>query len=164
MLRVILGETDASGPNRSRVAVLETALDDDNPQHLAALIPRLLEHGALDAMLVPSIMKKGRPGTWLVVIAPTDRAEQLAAQVLSETTSLGVRIRVDDRIELPRAMAEVETAFGRVALKIATLPDGTRRAMPEFESVRDAAQRSNRPAREVAEAAPAAWRDRPDGA
>ena len=164
VLRVILGETDASGLNRSRVAVLETALDDDNPQHLAALIPRLLENGALDAMLVPSIMKKGRPGSWLVVIAPTDRAEQLAAQVLSETTSLGVRIRVDDRIELPRAMAEVETAFGRVALKIATLPDGTRRAMPEFESVRDAAQRSNRPAREVAEAALAAWRDRPDGA
>jgi len=158
VLRVILGETGAAGLRRGRVAVLETALDDENPQHLGALIPRLLEHGALDAMLVPNLMKKGRPGTWLIVIAKTDAAEALAKLVLRETSSLGVRVREEDRIELPREAVEVETRFGRVALKVATLPDGTRRAAPEFESLRDAAARADRPLREVADAALAAWR------
>jgi len=157
VLRVMIGSTTAAaaagGLRRRRVAVLETALDDDNPQFVAALIPRLLEAGALDAMVVPSVMKKGRPGLWLVVIAGVADAGSLARQLLAETSSLGVRVREDDRYELERESAEVETAFGRVTLKVATLPDGARRAVPEFESVRAAAERAGRPLREVAEAA-----------
>ena len=162
VLRVMIGSTTAAaaagGLRRRRVAVLETALDDDNPQFVAALIPRLLEAGALDAMVVPSVMKKGRPGLWLVVIAGVADAGSLACQLLAETSSLGVRVREDDRYELERESAEVETAFGRVTLKVATLPDGARRAVPEFESVRAAAERAGRPLREVAEAAIGAWR------
>ena len=162
VLRVMIGSTTGgaagSGLRRRRVAVLETALDDDNPQFVAALIPRLLEAGALDAMVVPSVMKKGRPGLWLVVIAGVADAGSLARQLLAETSSLGVRVREDDRYELERESAEVETAFGRVTLKVATLPDGARRAVPEFESVRAAAERAGRPLREVAEAAIGAWR------
>ena len=162
VLRVMIGSTTAAaaagGLRRRRVAVLETALDDDNPQFVAALIPRLLEAGALDAMVVPSVMKKGRPGLWLVVIAGVADAGSLARQLLAETSSLGVRVREDDRYELERESAEVETAFGRVTLKVATLPDGARRAVPEFESVRAAAERAGRPLREVAEAAIGAWR------
>ena len=162
VLRVMIGSTTAAaaagGLRRRRVAVLETALDDDNPQFVAALIPRLLEAGALDAMVVPSVMKKGRPGLWLVVIAGVADAGSLARQLLAETSSLGVRVREDDRYELERESAEVETPFGRVTLKVATLPDGARRAVPEFESVRAAAERAGRPLREVAEAAIGAWR------
>jgi len=162
VLRVMIGSTTAAaaagGLRRRRVAVLETALDDDNPQFVAALIPRLLEAGALDAMVVPSVMKKGRPGLWLVVIAGVADAGSLARQLLAETSSLGVRVREDDRYELERESAEVETAFGRVTLKVATLPDGARRAVPEFESVRAAAERAGRGMREVAEAAIGAWR------
>ena len=83
--------------------------------------------------------------------------------VLSGTTSLGVRVRVDERIELERRGDEVETPFGSIAIKIATLPDGSERAAPELESVREAAERSGRSLREVAEAAMAAWRGRPGG-
>jgi len=154
VLRVMIGSTTAAaaagGLRRRRVAVLETALDDDNPQFVAALIPRLLEAGALDAMVVPSVMKKGRPGLWLVVIAGVADAGSLARQLLAETSSLGVRVREDDRYELERESAEVETAFGRVTLKVATLPDGTHRL-----ELRDRAARA---AREVAEAAIGAWR------
>ena len=162
VLRVMIGEADAAaapgGLRRRRVSVLETALDDDNPQFVAALIPRLLGAGALDAMVVPSVMKKGRPGLWLVVIAEAGHAEPLARILLAETSSLGVRVREDERFELERRSAEVETPFGRVAVKIATLPDGGTRAVPEFESVRLAAERAGRPLREVAEAAIVAWR------
>jgi hypothetical protein len=162
VLRVMIGSAaataDGGGLKRRRVAVLETALDDDNPQFVAALIPRLLEAGALDAMVVPSVMKKGRPGLWLVVIAEIADAGSLARRLLAETSSLGVRVREDERYELERESAEVETAFGRVTLKVATLPDGARRAVPEFESVRAAAERAGRPLREVAEAAIGAWR------
>ena len=160
VLRVLIGEREALALARRRVAVLETALDDDNPQFVAALLARLLGEGALDAMVVPSIMKKGRPGMWLVVIAEPDRADAIARSLLRETSALGVRVRLEERYELERRAAEVETPFGRVALKIATLPEGGERVAPEFESVRAAAERSGRPLREVAEAAAAAWRER----
>ena len=104
-------------------------------------------------------MKKGRPGLWLVVIAETVQAQPLARLLLTETSSLGVRVHEDERYELERHPAQVETAFGTIALKVATLPDGSHRAVPEFESVRAAAERAGRPLREVSEAAIGAWRD-----
>jgi uncharacterized protein (DUF111 family) len=165
VLRVLLGESDRTSGEAAavrltprRVAVLETALDDDNPQFVAALMPRLLEQGALDAMVVPTVMKKGRPGLWLVVVAEPGSADRLALTLLRETSSLGVRLRYDERYELARHAVEVETPFGRITLKVATIPEGGERAVPEFESVRAAADQSGRPLREVAEAALQAWR------
>jgi hypothetical protein len=163
VLRLLLGEAVESSLGRRRVAVLETALDDENPQYAAALVPALLEAGALDAMLVPNLMKKGRPGLWLVVVCEPGAAESLAGRILAGSTSLGVRMRLDERFELPRRTVEVATPFGTVTLKVAALPDGEERAHPEFESVRAAAEARGRPLREVAEAALAAWRERPRG-
>ena len=160
VLRVVLGEAAAARGALRQVAVLETSLDDDNPQFVAALLPALLEAGALDAMLIPTLMKKGRPGSLLVVVAEVAHADALAARILAETTSLGVRVRVEDRIELARRIEEVETPAGTVQLKIATLPSGEERAVPEFESVRRAAEASGLRLREVSEAALAAWRGR----
>ena len=159
VLRLLLGEVASpSGVSVRRVAVLETSLDDENPQFTAALIPELLEAGALDAMLVPTLMKKGRPGLWLVVIAEETHATQLAEMILTRSATLGVRVRIEERFELERRAASVETRFGPVDLKLARLPDGAERPTPEFESVRAAAERSGRPLREVAEAALEAWR------
>src|SRR5262245_18245798 len=159
-LRNLLVEVSSTaGFGLRQVAVLETALDDENPQFVAALSPRLLEHGALDAMVIPTTMKKGRPGVWLVVVAEPSRAHALARQILSETSSLGVRFRIDERLELERRAVEVETPFGRVALKVAEVPGQGPRAAPEFESVRAAAERAGRPLREVADAALRAWQE-----
>lgn len=157
VLRVMIGDVEPAPLGRGRVTVLETAIDDENPQMLGALVPRLLAAGAHDAMLIPAVMKKGRLGTWLVVIAPPEHADALAGLVLSESTTLGVRMRQEDRIELDRRSVEVATSYGPVALKIATLPGGSERAVPEFESVRAAAERSGCSWREVADAALAAW-------
>jgi uncharacterized protein (TIGR00299 family) protein len=160
VLRVVVADAEGPPLSRRRVAVLETALDDENPQYVAALLPRLLAAGALDAMVVPNVMKKGRPGLWLVTLADPGAADAIAALLLAETSSLGVRVRLDERFELERRAEEVATEFGNVALKIAVLPDGGERAVPEFESLRTAAERSGRPLREIAEAALAAWRER----
>jgi hypothetical protein len=171
VLRLTLGDTRQAGVDlaapaglvRREVAVLETAVDDENPQLLAAAAAALLDAGALDALLVPAHMKKGRPGTLLVVVAEPASAGALAAKLLAETSSLGVRVRHDARFELPRRTEEVETPFGRVAVKVAVLPDGSERAVAEFESVRAASARAGRALREVSEAAVAAWRARVHG-
>jgi uncharacterized protein (TIGR00299 family) protein len=163
VLRVLIGTAEAGAAPRRRVAVLETALDDENPQVIAALLPQLLAAGALDAMVVPTVMKKGRPGAWLVVIAEPEAADALATRILTESSSLGVRLRYDERYELERRVEQVETRFGTIALKVASLPGGGERAVPEFESVRAAAERAGRPLREVAEAAVAAWQRRAGG-
>jgi pyridinium-3,5-bisthiocarboxylic acid mononucleotide nickel chelatase len=157
VLRVMLGQAEVPALPRRRVAVLETALDDDNPQFVADLLPRLLAAGALDAMLAPTLMKKGRPGQWLIVVAEPEQVDGLARLLLTESSTLGVRVRMDERIELTRRAAEIETPFGPIALKIASLPGGGERPFPEFESVRAAAERSGRPLREVSAAALAAW-------
>ncbi len=158
VLRLMVGRAGEAGLGRRTVAVLETALDDESPQVVGALLPRLLAAGALDAMVVPTLMKKGRPGMWVVVIAEPADADALARMLLTETGTLGVRVRHEERVELARRGVEVATRFGAVALKVATLPDGAERAVPEFESVRAAAERAGRPWREVADAALAAWR------
>lgn len=158
VLRVLIGEAADQPPGSRPVAVLETALDDENPQFVAALLPRLLAQGARDAMVVPAVMKKGRPGMWLVVVADPADAEALALTIMRETSALGVRTRLERRYELARRSAEVETRFGRIALKIATLPGGEERVAPEFDSVRAAAESAGRPLREVSDAAVAAWK------
>ena len=159
VLRVLIGERgDPSPGTRRRVGVLECALDDENPQYAAALIPRLLERGALDAMLVPTVMKKGRPGLWLVVIAEPEDVPAIAREILSGTGTLGVRTRFEERYELDREVVQVATGFGPIALKVARLGDGKERATPEFESVHSAAEKAGKPLREVAEAALEAWR------
>jgi uncharacterized protein (DUF111 family) len=157
VLRVLIGAVEGVAPAARRVAVLETAIDDDNPQFIAEIVPRLLEAGALDAMLVPTVMKKGRPGLWLVVIAEPDMSQPLARLLLAETSTLGVRVRLDERYELERRMVEIETLYGKVVFKVARLPDGGERAVPEFESLRALASRAGVSLRRVAEEAQAAW-------
>lgn len=157
VLRLLIGEALGQPATGRRVAVLETAIDDASPQHLADLAARLLAAGALDAMLVPATMKKGRPGHWLVVVAELADSERLAGLVLATSTTLGVRIREERRVELERFQEVVKTSLGEIELKIARLPDGHLRAFPEFESVRAAAERSGKTLSEVQQAALAAW-------
>lgn len=158
VLRLLLGEAESLSPGRRNVGVLETAIDDESPQRLADLVARLLDAGALDAMLTPALMKKGRPGQWLVVVAEPADAERLAGIVLQHSPTLGVRLRTDSRLELPRRIETVRTPWGEVEVKVATLPDGSERPCPEFESVRALAANSGKPLREISEVAVAAWR------
>ncbi len=161
VLRLVIGDTaGAPGLVEGTVAVLETALDDESPQVLGDLVGELLDQGALDVMVAPVLMKKGRPGHWLVVLCAPERAESVATFLFARTSTLGVRHRLDSRWELRRSFEVVPTPFGDVRMKVAELPDGGRRALPEFEEVREAARRAGASPREVAEVAKMMWRQR----
>ncbi|MEW5721073.1 MAG: nickel pincer cofactor biosynthesis protein LarC, partial [Chloroflexota bacterium] len=113
VLRVILGASASNTTVMESIVELETNIDDMNPQTYDHVMERLFSAGALDVTLTPMQMKKNRPATWLRVFAPVDRAADLRAIILNETTTLGVRERIAQRYVLAREIIEVETEFGR---------------------------------------------------
>ncbi len=156
VLRVLLGTTD--GPvTRREVAVIETTMDDERPQTLAHVTARLLEEGARDAFVTPVVMKKSRSGALVTVLCDPDRVDALTALLFRETTSIGLRVRREERRELPREAATVRLPEGEALLKVVTLPDGARRAHPEHESLAALARATGRPLEELARDALAAW-------
>jgi uncharacterized protein (TIGR00299 family) protein len=153
LLRMILGEADPSaahaavsvGPDlaaiEGEVAVLECTVDDATPQALAFAAGRLLAAGALDVATSPVTMKKGRPGHRLTVLARPEDLDRTARQVLRDTTTLGVRFRIERRFALERELRRVETAFGPVGVKVAWLGDRVLRVQPEYEDCAALAER-----------------------
>jgi hypothetical protein len=148
LLRGILGETSAAGET-DRVAVLETHLDDANPEWLGALMDRLLEEGALDAGYAPLQMKKNRPGLRVTVVAPLDRADRLCRLLLRESSAIGVRRYETCRTKLRREEKEVATSLGAARVKL--LYDGGElvRVTPEYDSCRQLSETGGRPLPEV---------------
>jgi hypothetical protein len=163
-LRLSVGETlDSPSANAlephdaDTVTVLETALDDLTPQLIAYVAEKALAAGALDVMLTPLIMKKGRPGTLLTVLCRPADSSLFEHLLLTETSTLGVRIRHDRRICLDRRHLSVETPFGPIRIKIGLQGGDERNAAPEFEDCRAAAAQHNVPLKQVQEAAIAAY-------
>ncbi len=141
------------------VTVLETALDDLSPQVLAYFAETALAQGALDVMLTPVVMKKGRPGTLLTILCNPSESEALQRLMLRETSTLGIRIRQDRRTCLERSHTTVQTAYGEIRMKVGSLGDEAMNAAPEFEDCRAAALRHTVPLKQVQQAAIAAyWR------
>jgi uncharacterized protein (TIGR00299 family) protein len=156
VLRLSIGETAAS--DSQTVTVLETALDDLSPQVLAYVTETALAQGALDVMLTPVIMKKGRPGTLLTILCNDAESEKLQRLILSETSTLGVRIRKDRRACLDRSHATVQTPYGDIRMKIGSLAGEEFNAAPEFEDCRAAALAHKVAVKQVQQAAIAAYR------
>ena len=152
MTEVDIGETQTQG-NSERVTVLETALDDLSPQVIAHVTEAAFAKGALDVMLIPVIMKKGRPGTLLTVLCHEAQSEVLLRLILSETTTLGVRIRQDRRVYLDRSFATVTTEFGKIRIKIGSTAGEELNAAPEFEDCRAAALQHDVAVKRVQQAA-----------
>ena len=157
LLRVIVGEPH-TGFHPERLAIIETNVDDMNPQLFAPTMERLFEGGALDVYLTPVQMKKGRPAMLVSVLAPVERVDALAQTLYEETTTLGVRWHEVARRGLPRRWKTVQTAWGPVRVKMAEVKPGEWKAMPEYEDCLALAQAQNVPVRVVQEAAQAgAW-------
>jgi len=137
VLRVMLGEPTGAEEALS-VSVIEANIDDLNPQVLAYATERLLESGALDVTVQPLVMKKGRPGSLLRVIARPEDRETLAQLIFAETSTLGLRFYAAERRVQARSWTEVETPFGKVRVKISS--EGY--YAPEYEDCRKLAQES----------------------
>lgn len=117
VLRVYLGETDTSDDS-DQVVVIETNIDDMNPQWYDHVIDRLYSAGALEVFLTSIQMKKNRPGTRLTILAEPSGRDQIMKIVFGETTSIGVRIRHESRTILKRQFETLDTPYGPVRLKI----------------------------------------------
>lgn len=141
VVRGLLGQLD-DGPRIRNVAVLETALDDILPQDVPVAIERLLEAGARDALVTAVMMKKGRPGLLLTVIADPEDVTRLAQVVLDQTPALGVRWRLEQRLEWDRDQVAIDTPWGAVRIKRGKDTQGrVRGARAEFEDLRALAER-----------------------
>lgn len=164
LLRVFIGEADAHAFNTDTVTVLETNIDDQNPEQVAHLMDRAFEAGALDVTLTPTQMKKSRAGVVLSVIAKPQDTDALRTLILTETSSLGVREQTTRRSTVARDRVEVETPWGKTFVKIGHLPNGQHKYAPEFEDCRVLARKAGVPLREVYVAAETAARYVHEGA
>jgi pyridinium-3,5-bisthiocarboxylic acid mononucleotide nickel chelatase len=134
LLRAMIGER-VSTDERDEVTVIECNIDDLNPQIYPHLFERLLEAGANDVFLTPVLMKKGRPGHVLSVLATSERIEHLTQILFAETTTIGVRYSDRRRRKLARRDVVVETEYGPVRMKRVDI-DGAARTSPELEEAR----------------------------
>ncbi|MBW7904295.1 MAG: nickel pincer cofactor biosynthesis protein LarC [Phycisphaerae bacterium] len=160
VLRVLLGDLADESAEHDQVVVLEAQVDDATGQTLAYACQRLLDAAALDAWLTPILMKKGRPGHLLSVLARPQDADRLEALLLAETTTFGVRRYSATRRKLAREHIEVTTAFGPIRMKVGRRGGRVVRAWPEYEDCAAAARRAGAALQDVQQAALAAWRQR----
>lgn len=161
VLRLTLGE--AAAPQESpvpvareqlpffvgEISVLEATIDDMTPQVFAYVMERLLLEGALDVWGTPVQMKKSRPGMLLTVLCSVENSERLMRLILAETTTLGVRIRRENRATLPRWHVKVSTKWGDVRMKLANLNGSISNYAPEYEDCRQIAKEQKVPLKTV---------------
>ncbi|MFA5098457.1 MAG: nickel pincer cofactor biosynthesis protein LarC [Candidatus Margulisiibacteriota bacterium] len=147
LLRVLVGEKATLGSGE--VYVVETNIDDLNPQIYEYVIERLLSAGALDANLTPVIMKKSRPAVKLEVTAEEKDLASIKRIIFEETTSIGLRISKCERDVLPRHIDTVKTRFGPVRVKRANAGGRLLNAMPEYEDCKRAAAKHKAPLKTV---------------
>lgn len=143
-LRIVLADVAGDGEHVEELHVLACEVDDMSAEYLSAAAERLRAGGALDVVLQPVVMKKGRAGTRIEVLASPERGDDLQAMLLSETTSIGVRRTVVRRTALPRHVQTVVVLGHEISTKVVQLTDGRRRAKPEFEDVQRVALATGR--------------------
>ena len=157
VLRAILSDSALESAKNDwetdRIGILETNLDDVNPEILGCFMERALAAGALEVFHTPIQMKKNRPGILLTVLCAEEAMDLFTELMLRETTALGVRRTVMERRKLQREMTTVETRYGEVAVKLGKLNGRVIQASPEFESCKALAAETQIPLKDIYNAA-----------
>ncbi len=144
LLRVLIGETiDKENQIKNQLVLLESNLDDMNPEIYPYVMDLLFKAGALDVCLVPIQMKKNRPGTQIQVLTETEMAQDMRDILFRETSTLGIRQALIERYSLPRKIIEVSTSLGVVRIKVAGEGTNYHKASPEFEDCQKLAREHN---------------------
>lgn len=146
-LRIIIADDrreHGDSGRREDIVTLACDVDDMTPEYLAGVADHARESGALDVVLLHTMMKKGRAGIRLELLCRPGDAVRFEQLLLSETTTLGVRRSTVTRVTLPRRMQEIDVLGHTVRLKTVTLPDGSERAKPEFDDVQRVALATGR--------------------
>ncbi|MFY9557694.1 MAG: nickel pincer cofactor biosynthesis protein LarC [Blastocatellia bacterium] len=152
------GQAELGSTMEATIVVIETNIDDMNPQVYGYVMERAFALGALDVFMAPAQMKKDRPGILLTVLSRTETAEALIEMLLVETTTLGVRYHESKRRVLERAVETVETAYGPIRIKVAREGGRTLHFQPEYDDCARLAREASVPLIEVQAAASAAYR------
>ena len=158
LLRAFLGDFLDEPVLRETVLVLETTIDDMNPQLYGHLMERLFAAGALEVFYTPIQMKKNRPGTLVTIICPEPNLDEVTTVVFRETTTIGFRYLPMGRIELSRRVETVKTPFGPIRMKVSVYNGEVVQATPEYEDCRQAALRTKAPLKDVQRLAAEAYR------
>lgn len=151
LLRVIVG-TSKNIYENDTVNIIETNIDDMSPQIYDLLMDKLFSIGAFDVFLTPIIMKKNRPAIKLTVLVDNAKLQEACACILSETTTMGVRIYEANRKKLNREMSEIETEYGKVRVKLGKIADEVIKIIPEYDDCKRLAQENNVPIMKVHQA------------
>ncbi len=155
LLRITVGRgrdgDNSDSTCHDRVTMVESWIDDMNPEIFGYLMEILFLDGALDVVWTPVFMKKNRPGTLVQVLCRTDHRERIIQRILNETTSLGVRFYEMERCLLSRESVTLQTQFGEVKGKKIRSPGGETRMVPEFEDCRTLALEKGIPIRKAYE-------------
>lgn len=141
------------------LVLLETNIDDMNPQFFGGVMAMLFEAGARDVFFTPIFMKKNRPATMVSVLAMRNEEQALARVLLEHTSTLGLRVQPVSRYEAEREFKQVETPFGAIRVKIKILDGRRMQAQPEYEDCVAAAEKAGVPLGEVYAAAFSAGRE-----
>ncbi|MEC7239931.1 MAG: nickel pincer cofactor biosynthesis protein LarC [Myxococcota bacterium] len=149
MTRVVIGESQEASEGFETICVLECQVDDMLPEFLPEALQILLENHALDAYSAPILMKKGRPGFAITVIAHLEHRESLTALLFQHTTTLGVRFALQNREVLHRQFVKAETPWGPVQVKVAQRHGTTVNVAPEFEDCKALAHQHGVPIKQV---------------
>lgn len=152
VLRLMIGEP-APAYEADTSIVIETNIDDMNPQAYDYVVERLMQQGAQDVYLTPIIMKKGRPAILLSALADKSKADTLLNTIFRETTSIGVRIQEVGRKKLIREIKEIDTVYGKIRIKISKRGDEILTATPEYEDCKKIAEDKKIPLKQVMEEA-----------
>ncbi len=147
LLRVMIGELEQSGEEEESV-IVETNIDDMNPEIYPFVIEQLLSHGADDAFLIPIIMKKGRPGVLLSAITSRSKLDHITEVFFSQTSTLGIRMQHINRRKVVREQREIESKLGKIKVKVVKY-NGKERFIPEYEECRRLAIEKNIPLIEI---------------
>lgn len=131
--------------NENIVTVIETNIDDMNPQIYEYVMKKLFKAGALDVFLEQVIMKRGRPGVKLTVLCVDEKKEDLMKILLGETTTIGLRFYDVKRRTLEREIRAVKTKFGKINVKISKLGKDILKSTPEYRECRKIAKKHNIP-------------------
>jgi uncharacterized protein (DUF111 family) len=147
-LRITLADVEG-GSGTESLMELVADLDDMTAEYVAAAADAVREAGALDVVVTPTVMKRGRPGLRIEALVNPEDAPVVERVLFRETTTIGVRRRSVERIALPRSTVSVDVHGHSVSVKVAVLPDGTKRAKPEFVDVQRVSLATGRPLQDI---------------
>jgi len=146
-LRILIGKTETKF-QYDEVLLVESNIDDLNPQVYPYIVENLFKNGVLDVYITPVIMKKGRPGNIISVLCEKKNFKEVVEIIFNETTTIGLRVSDIKRLKLRRELIKINTPFGKVKAKKIYI-DEEEKIIPEYEECKKIAEKNKLPLNKV---------------